>query len=107
MRCKDGSLIIGQVQREFLDFSNGRHKRQYTGGVLPSKRPTVAHFLSIARLRLQRDSDVFLCRKLNCTGVASVGVAEDAHSGIAGENALEPPPGIIGAVGDDNHASVL
>ena len=39
--------------------------------------------------------------------IARVGVAHDAGAGVVPQHALEPPRGIVGAVGDDHHAGVL
>ena len=39
--------------------------------------------------------------------VARVGVAHDAGAGVVPQHALEPPRGIVGAVGDDDHSGML
>src|SRR5699024_9532065 len=38
--------------------------------------------------------------------IAGVGVADDAHAGVAGEHALQAPGGLVGAVGHDDLAGV-
>src|SRR5262249_28960857 len=61
----------------------------------------------IARLRLYRKADVMRGGEFDGTRVPRIGVAENAHARIAGENALQSALGTLSAVGDDPHAGVL
>jgi len=49
-----------------------------------------------------RNFDAAFFGKLNSLWVARIGVAGDAHTGVAGEDALKATSGGLGAVGDDD-----
>ena len=54
-----------------------------------------------------RDADAALPGNLDCSLVAGVGVADDAHARVGREHAFELLSGEIRAVRDDDHAGVL
>ena len=47
------------------------------------------------------------CAQSIAMSIARVGVAHDAGAGVVPQHALQPPRGIVGAVGDDHHAGML
>src|SRR4029079_14065873 len=61
----------------------------------------------ITRLRFHRNIDVARSGELDGLGVTCVGVTEDAHARIAGENTAQAAFGIFSAVSDNYHARML
>src|SRR6476620_11227349 len=61
---------------------------------------------SIASFRLHREVNFVRGAEFDGARVAGIGVAKNAHTWVAGENAFEPTFGIFTAVGNDNHAGV-
>ena len=62
---------------------------------------------SIARLRVHRNIDVVRGGELDGSRITCIDVPKNAHSRIAGENALQAALGIVAPIGHDNHAGVL
>src|SRR5438477_8444657 len=62
---------------------------------------------SIPHPWLHGDVDLLRAGEFDGAGVTGVGVAEDAQSWIARENAFKTALGIFSAVGDHDHAGVL
>src|SRR5205814_5399351 len=70
------------------DYNEPRHQEQVTDAAVLNS--------SIPSLRRDWDLNFVFRREFNRSGIARIGVAEDAHPGIAGENALEAAARFIG-----------
>src|SRR5438067_2201859 len=68
---------------------------------------SAASRLAIKDSREVRRARAVCAREVDRFGVAGVDVAQHAHPGIGGEDALESALRLVGAVGDHHHAGVL
>ena len=77
-----------------------------TGPAAPGSGSFAARRTSDQSRGPHRDADAALVGDLERALVAGIGVADDAHAGIGGQDALQARGGLGRSVGDDHHAGV-
>src|SRR5918996_2665151 len=108
MRCKNGSLILRQIERKLLDFGNCGHAPEYNRRRFAEQAWQLrSWFGSISRARLHRNIHLSLGCEFDGAGVAGIGMAKDAQSWVACQDAFETMLGIFTPIGDHDHAGVL
>src|SRR5207237_7095451 len=103
MRGQNRPLIFGKPESKFLDLNHGRHDASIIGG---AERASAAA-PSVSRLPRKWNPNFVGGGKVDRARITGISVTEDAYAGVAGEDALEAPTRIVGAIGDDDHAGVL
>ena len=73
----------------------------------PLRAPLRGQQLQIARLRVHWNSHIVFPGKLNRLRITSVGVTDDSHPRITGEDTFETSPGIFGSISHHDHAGML